>query len=331
VLAGLRAKAQLSSDMVPADRVAERLALEAIVGVRNQLQVHDSRQLLVLFDPAAGEVDTPLPEVLKGRVSRARINYQDLASAQQPWCVGIDDEEHCERFVNETIHDAIRQQQEDCPRTVCGWMIPSEALLGSQQRFESRFAAGLSATAVQVDEHGKRCLLRWFDPRVLELIRLWLRSDQTSALLGPVRAWMFIDGAGRLQVLTPEVRNDWAAPRIDAPQWAKLRRAGLINQLLPLASQWGVPAADKREIVTLLDHALARSEAQGLSSEADAMVFVSCALNVHSRFDEHPAFAALLSRAKGGGAPFSESAAALNESVLEEVAAGRWLDSQRRA
>jgi hypothetical protein len=184
---------------------------------------------------------------------------------------------------------------------------------------------------VQGDERGKRCLLRWFDPRVLELIRLWLRPDQISALLGPVKAWMFIDGAGRLQVLTPEVKNDWAEPKIDAPQWAKLRRAGLINQLLPLASQWGAPAADKREIVSLLDHILARSEAQGLSSEADAMVFVSCALNVHSRFDEHPAFAALLSGAKGGGAPFSESAAALGESVLEEVAAGRWLDSQRRA
>lgn len=301
------------------------------MAVRRELRARNTKRLLILFDPASGDPCTPIPEQLKQRGCPVPVRYEDLAPAQQPFCVAVDDDEAQEHFVNQTLSDALQQQQQGKPRTVCAWIVPAPQLLQPQATdFELRFARGLASCTVMQDERGARRFVRWFDPRVTSQMAHWLRPEQWQGLLGPVMAWMFVDLDGRLQTLSPpKPQATWALPPLDPGQWARLRRCGVVSLLHPLLREWGVPpAADPAQQLAQVNDLLARAQSKGLHSEADHLVFASCAFNIHERFDEHPHFAALIADAQRGGTPFAEAASAIDEPTLEQIAGGGWLSTQ---
>lgn len=75
---------------------------------------------------------------------------------------------------------------------------------------------------------------RYFDPRVVQLLPRWLTQQQMHNLLRPMEAWVSINWQGeqhtqqRPQPVPPIVHG---TPSYTAPQWERIERGSLINQV----------------------------------------------------------------------------------------------------
>ncbi len=143
---------------------------------------------------------------------------------------------------------------------------------------------------------GSRAMLRWHDPEVLMQLQWMVNAGSLNNLLAPIRRisfWL----AGHWYSLTPRGGRVSSILRMDENEIVQLSRIGMINQVLK-ETGWStideLTGTSKR-----IDVAITRAvQVHGLVREEDLVAFATHAMTVHSRFDEHPRIARLLSEVK---------------------------------
>ena len=317
-------------------RSIDELTDAGIAALRAALARGDaSSPVAVIIDRA---VTDPLEDVLpsdEASMHVVHIRHDDLAAERMPYLLWLNDERRAERLLNRTVRLAMEEAlgnvgQARQVRSVCGWIevAPAESLQPAEGGEGHALAAGIANASVARSPSGERRLLRYIDPRVLARLSALARPGQLRHLLGPVAAWHFVGPDLSLRTLRVPLQ---AKPEVgfDAAQWAALGRMAWVNELVPQAAGWGLERTGE-DLVLALDAQLARAQAAGLRTDTDCMTFATCALCVHERFDEHPAFAQALANSRSTGQSFADAAAALDETTLETIADGRWLSSQGR-
>jgi hypothetical protein len=169
---------------------------------------------------------------------------------------------------------------------VCGWLWIAADLT------DALVAAHFGTQVVQYDlARDRRILLRYFDPRVLDLIWPAFSPAQRISALGPVHAWHFVDRGQTLGCLTNP--GDPALHPVErlvltTTDWDRVRRIGLINQTL---ARWqGVHCQPVPALLpAAVDEALRQSALYGLGDDLDRIEFAWLAVTRHVRFAEHPA------------------------------------------
>jgi hypothetical protein len=174
---------------------------------------------------------------------------------------------------------------------------------GPASRPASDLARHLARQAVQYDlARNGRILLRYFDPRVLDLLWPALTDEQQATLLGTIDAWHFIDRTSALRTLTAIQNANRALPQkltLNERQWAAVGRVGLVNQaLVRLQVQRQMPP--HQAVAQEADNALYRAQMYGLHDEIELIEFAYMAMTLHPRFDEHPLMRPVLDAVRDG-------------------------------
>jgi hypothetical protein len=300
----------------------------AIRSLRNVVAQQPTAELAVLIDPVVVNPfsDTQFDQQIASY--RLPIRYEDLSNENLPYLLWVPDETRHERFINLSVRVAIQEAFENRhsgnqARSVCGWLLgmhPGNAVNATMPKSVAQHL-GKQAIARR-PETGERCLFRFFDPRVMETLALISTQEQLATVLGPIRTWCFVDNELAFRSIEVQAESQTSHLSFDADQWARLSRLEWVNQLLPRAADWGITGS-RLDNSKRIDAALARAQACGLATDSDCFAYAACYFCVHPRFDEHPRFVAILRDSQLVG--FSDHVAALGEAVLDEVAAGTWL------
>ncbi|MCE3027507.1 DUF4123 domain-containing protein [Salinicola sp. DM10] len=179
-------------------------------------------------------------------------------------------------------------RQSDGPIAHCGWVVSNHPI--------STLARHLERQLVQVTPEGKRSLLRFFAPRVLERLVELLDSRQLSRLLGPIDHWFYFDSRHRLRQLSPHTETRHIGRvQLTQEQWRLLRRMPSINTYL---RAWHHMVGDDRAPPSLLDVDRLISAAQelGIEREKDILIFVLHGLLFTVDFYQHPEIRQRLAR-----------------------------------
>lgn len=203
------------------------------------------------------------------------------------------------------LEDSVRLMLED-------W-TPDAALLGEGHRIcawlwtqqdvtPSDLAQHLGRQAVQYDlARNGRILLRYFDPRVLDLLWQALTDEQQAILLSPAHAWHFIDRTSSLQTLFVHRHNSPSTSKLNLNerQWSAIRCVGLINQAL-MRVQVERQRPPHPTAAQDAESALYRAQMYGLHDEHDLIEFAYLAMTLHPRFDVHPSMRPILDAVRDG-------------------------------
>lgn len=189
------------------------------------------------------------------------------------------------------IPELVAQQRSSLPskRTepsgFCA-LVTSSVLSISLSRWIER---QLTATSPE----GKTCLLRFFDPRVMELLAFLLEPGQKTLLLHPFTGWFYFDHQQVLREMEIPREPPPAPFTLSPEQWASLKRSGTINHLI---DKWRSLEPDSAaEASPERINALMRTaERHGLHTPADQQRFVLHGLHVGDDFHRHPVMQRLL-------------------------------------
>nr|WP_314547590.1 DUF4123 domain-containing protein [uncultured Massilia sp.] len=142
---------------------------------------------------------------------------------------------------------------------VGGWLASAASL--------DEVAAHWSRLVLQRDDGGRGTVLRFYDSRALALLWTTMMPTQQQALLGPVRAWHFLDASARpgVHLASPDPRANFS---LSDPQWHEIHRHGLVNRALALYAQACSRQPEPGEIEAAVA-AAARAEQYGLSDHDD--------------------------------------------------------------
>jgi hypothetical protein len=137
---------------------------------------------------------------------------------------------------------------------------------------------------------GDAAVFRYHDPRVFSHLSRILKAEQIDALLGPVRAWTFLDPAGewRTERGAGESEDIFA---VTPEQYDRIGRIELVQRALDMlrANQ----AATRPDTPALLDVQFAKGVTYGLDG-ADLQAFALHGLLVSPYFDRHPRIRTIL-------------------------------------
>lgn len=182
----------------------------------------------------------------------------------------------------------------DQPRALCGWVI-------SQYPMEP-IARFMSQQLLQTKPSGRKALLRYYDPRVMQ--RLWsiLSREQLSTLVSSLEHWLFLDHAGQLRVIsTQSGLRKYRQISIAEEQWRKIDRIGLINRTLAhFAKLAPLSELDDADIENL-DRLLAVAEREGVDDDSSRMAFAIHGLGSSLAFYRHPKVMRVLASCREGG------------------------------
>ncbi|RQH02993.1 DUF4123 domain-containing protein [Paraburkholderia dinghuensis] len=198
---------------------------------------------------------------------------------------------------------------------VGGWMASAASL--------DEVAAHWSRLALQRDESGRNCVLRFYDSRSLALLWTVFSQAQQQALLGPVRAWHVLDAGARpsVHVASRESRTSFA---LSSAQWQAVHRHGLINRALALHARACDRQPEPGEIEAAVA-AAARAERCGLIDRDDRIAFIGHALSWHPQFDLHPTVLQLL-RHRAADDFYTGEIGQLTADEIEEIRQGSWYE-----
>ncbi|HBN9879245.1 TPA: DUF4123 domain-containing protein [Pseudomonas aeruginosa] len=147
-------------------------------------------RLHILIDPT---LDDPFPEQASRKVPLP-IVHEGLRAAHRPYLLRANIQgKQFERSLLLATQEAARQR-DDVPgaRAICGWIfttVTSDAL-----------AEHLAHHGLLPTSEGVR-LLRYWDPRVMDLMCPMLESHQLHALMGPAVAWHWAGRDAHLRTL----------------------------------------------------------------------------------------------------------------------------------
>ncbi|NIF81680.1 DUF4123 domain-containing protein [Paraburkholderia sp. Cy-641] len=196
-----------------------------------------------------------------------------------------------------------------------GWLATSASL--------NEVAAHWSRHALQYNEQGRPCVLRFYDARALGLIWPILSGGQQQALLGPVTTWHALDACAKPIAYTAvaQSRTDLS---LTTEQWQEIHRHGLINRALALHAL-SIRRQPKPVEVETAIAAAARADGYGLLDRDDQIAFIGHALAWHPQFDLHPKVLQILSR-KDPDDFYTAAISDLTSTEITEIQQGDWYD-----
>lgn len=288
---------------------------------------HPDLRCHLLIDSAlrdARETWETMPADLDERRTPIAVHESLFPPDQRPCFYGLDLAQPADRAVLENSVALMLEDwsQEAAPlgqgHRICAW------LWAPQEISANDLAQHLGRQAVQYDlSRNGRVLLRYFDPRVLDLLWQGLNAEQQATLLGPIHAWQFIDRTSALRILSAHRKGDAASSQrlaLTERQWAMLSRAGWMNQALTrLQASSGLPP--HRTAVQQADDALLRAQLHRLHQEHDLIEFAYLALTRHPRFDEHPLMRPILDAVREGE-DFIDAMQRLTPDQWQQIGAG---------
>jgi len=179
----------------------------------------------LLIDPAL--VD-PLPKLGCGERQRTRIPIDPtlISEAHCPYMVPIR-EVGRDPLIDAALARAIREIEGDSSfpagsRSVCAFIASKESAIEMARR--------LARSAITYCD-GERKLFRFWDPRVMDLLRQFISFDEISHLIIPADRWCWIARGGRAEVL---VLDDVPRETMghDALDTRRFKHFGRINKVL---------------------------------------------------------------------------------------------------
>ncbi|MCZ4304010.1 DUF4123 domain-containing protein [Zoogloeaceae bacterium G21618-S1] len=164
----------------------------------------------------------------------------------------------------------------------------------------------------------RKCLLRYYDPKVFWHLHWILDETQRASLFGPLRQWVYWhDGLWRLS------EKPLAGSRRPVPlsqrQSAQLGRVATINQVMA-SIELPVGATARLALAQRVDADIERAQRKGLGDEMDWIHFARLCHTCHPRFDEHPRVVDLLACLAQDECTFSDVAAAMDDMFWQGVA-----------
>ncbi len=186
-------------------------------------------RLHILIDPIMGD---PFPD-LPGRKTPLTVVHEGLREAQRPYLLRTHIQG--ELFDQSTLlatQEATRQR-DDAPgvRSVCGWWFTSAST--------DHLAKHLARHALLPDPNGTR-LLRYWDPRVMDLLQLLLDTKQHATLTGPASLyWAGRDAHLRTLPATTNIHDAQTALQLTEEQRQFLLQAPHVNGTLDLLQDAG--------------------------------------------------------------------------------------------
>lgn len=177
---------------------------------------------------------------------------------------------------------------------------------------------------LSIDDQGRRCVLRFYDARVLALMWPVLMPMQRRRLLGPVQTWYALDQCAELTAYVAPGRSQ-SRLEFDDTQWVEFHRHGVINRALALFMNEVGRQPELREVQSAVQGA-ARAEQHGLKDPDDRIAFVGHVLAWHPQFDAHPAIAPVLGKVSQG-ALYCAAVSELDPRVVSEIQRGTWFNA----
>jgi hypothetical protein len=280
------------------------------------LLVVDPSQRALLAPEAAA--DSPFADMPRAEVV---VNHDAFVEAHRPYLLQLDlSTVEGIAALDESVRLALEDRRpksmvQGNGQRIGGWLASSVSL--------HEVAAHFSHLAIQRDERGRLCLLRFYDSRAQALLWPMLTPEQQRALLGPIRAWHTFDAS-----TVAVARSSMAGPRdvfaLTDAQWQAVRRHGIVNVALAQHAY----ACDRQPTAHEVDIAVAaavRAERYGLADRNDLIAFINHALAWHPEFDRHPLVLSILSR-RADGDFYTADIGQLSESDIAEIQQGAWYE-----
>jgi hypothetical protein len=186
-------------------------------------------------------------------------------------------------------------------------------------------AAHWSQQALQTDNRGRQCALRFYDSRALSLLWPILSPGQRQALLGPVSAWHALDACAKPCIYT-STDTALADLTFTDTQWRAIHRHGLINRAMGLHMQATERQLDPHEVEVAVAGA-ARAEQYELSDRDDIIAFIGHALAWHPQFDRHPKVMRALQQREPDDF-YTAAVSELTPEDIEEIRRGNWVSEK---
>lgn len=179
----------------------------------------------------------------------------------------------------------------------CGWLITDAEPHALKMHIETHM--------VHRTPDGRRMLLRYFDPRVLDQLVYILDDVQRRALMGPIAQWCFLDANRRIQHIERPAPARGAIA-IRSEQWDAIASTEEVERLrngwLEVLDGKPLPANAYRQITTWM---VIADEYQ-LDDMTDRASFVLLGIGKGWRFDRTPMFRDLLERHRATTAPLTD-------------------------
>ncbi|WP_027818427.1 DUF4123 domain-containing protein [Paraburkholderia bannensis] len=199
-----------------------------------------------------------------------------------------------------------------------GWLASTASL--------EEVALHWSRLVLQRDASGRACVLRFYDPRALDLLWSELSPAQQQALLGPARAWHTLD-AGARPVVRECAQTSSAHFALRPEQWSVIHQHGLVNRALALHAYEHGRQPGPAEVEAALD-AAARAQRYGLTDRDDQIAFIGHAIAWHPQFDLHPKVLQLLGR-RAADDFYTATISQLSADEVDEIRQGTWYERLR--
>ncbi|BBA44689.1 hypothetical protein BCCH1_71930 [Burkholderia contaminans] len=246
--------------------------------LRNTPWAMAGNRIYIVVDPLLGD---PFHDLPNWKVPLP-IEHESLRGAHRPYLMqaGLHGDVF-ERSVDIAAQEAERSR-EDVPgaRTVCGWLFTSASA--------SKVAAHLASNALLRSAERAR-LLRYWDPRVMDLMRAMLSPHQAHALMGLESGWYWTGRDKTLHTLTSrdEGRGLHTALHLTDEQIALLEQAPHINRVLDILQDTGhdVGAVDPLHLARCICQG---RQAWAFSDEHEHVIYALHCVLVHEQFDRLP-------------------------------------------
>lgn len=295
--------------------------------LRNAIKTHGGKCFL-LVDPSLRALeDNPPKGAFFSHASSTTIPVAHTAFPpdNQPRLIELDiSTEAGEALLAESVRVSMLDRQ---PESVArgqgqrtgGWLMGVE----SAQETADHWAKNL----LQTDDQGRRCVLRFFDARVLALMWPVLAPAQRRGLLGPVQTWYALDACAKLTPYVAPGRSQMPMEITDE-QWAAFHRHGIVNRALALFMN-DVERQPRQEEVEAAVNCAGRAEQFGLWDHEDTIAFVRHALAWHPNFDAHPGMAPAFDKVSRGTL-YSAAVSELDPRVVLDIQRGAWLKASQQ-
>lgn len=252
--------------------------------LRDELQnspwAKHGKRLYILVDPMLGD---PFPDASGSKVPLPII-HSGLHASQRPYLLPSNRRGKLLAASVELASLEAQRLRDDMPgaRTLCGWLFTSIA--------SDRVAEHLAAQALLPSLEGTR-LLRYWDPRVMDLLHDLLTPSQASGLRGPANGWYWVARNGRLQNLSsPDPDNRWKPSlklSLSDEQFAVLQQMPTINLTLDILQDQGHDLAQPSPL-QLARHLRSGRHVWGIESEREQVIYALHCVLVGEQFDRIP-------------------------------------------
>ncbi|WP_454727397.1 MULTISPECIES: DUF4123 domain-containing protein [Cupriavidus] len=246
--------------------------------LRNTPWAKSGHRMFVLVDPALADPFQDAPN----RKMPLPVVHENLRGAHRPYLMQCNLRGSVFDLSVDTASQEAGRLRDDLPgaRTVCGWLFTSASA--------DRLAEHLACHASLPSSQGAR-LFRYWDPRVMDLMRTMLSPRQARGLMGPVLGWCWTGRDRHLRAIagTGQDSDGHAAFQLTDEQRAWLSQAPHVNRAMDVLQDMGYDMAsvDPSHLARCICQG---QRAWGFSQEHEHVTYALHCLLVHEQFDRLP-------------------------------------------